>query len=211
MKSDVPKQFLLLAGKPVIMHTVDAFISVFPGIQLIIAIPESYFDYWKEQCAKMNFTVLHLLSPGGEQRFHTVKNALSLVPDDNLVAVHDAVRPLVSAKTIEEGFRNALTFGNAIPCLPVSESVRWVEEDSNRSVPRENLRNIQTPQVFQAGILKRAYQRVNDPGYTDDASVVEAMGERIRLYEGNRENIKITHPDELAVAGALIALVKPEE
>jgi 2-C-methyl-D-erythritol 4-phosphate cytidylyltransferase len=210
MQSDVPKQFLPLAGKPIIFHSIEVFTSLYPEIQVIIALPEDYFSYWNDLCEKYSFKIKHQLSKGGERRFHTVKNALALVPDDNLVAIHDAVRPLVSKKTVEEGFRNVLAFGNAIPAIPVNDSYRWTDGNASQPVDRDNLRIIQTPQVFQASIIKRAYQRVNDPAFTDDASVAEAMGEIIRLYEGNRENIKITHPDERAVAEALIRIVRQE-
>ena len=206
MNSDVPKQFLLLAGLPIIMHSIKAFTDFDPEIQVVVALPENYFSFWIDQCEKFNFTTRHKLSKGGVSRFHSVKNALEHIPDNTIVAIHDAVRPLVSGKTIETGFRNALTFGNAVPVIPVNESIRWTDGLKNQQVDREKLRIIQTPQVFDAGLIKKAYQRVTSDDFSDDASVVEAMGEPIHLFEGNRENIKITHPCELAIAGALFAL-----
>ena len=206
MKSDIPKQFLPVAGMPVIMHTIRAFLKYEKGIEVIIALPEGYFQFWKELCEKFHFNADHLLSKGGETRFHTVRNALALVNDDRIVAIHDAVRPLVSQRMIEEGFRDALTFGNAVPAITVSESVRWSEGRKNHPINRDHLRMVQTPQVFDAGLIKRAYQRVNKEIFTDDASVLEAMGETIHLFEGTHENIKITYPYELLFAETLLGV-----
>jgi 2-C-methyl-D-erythritol 4-phosphate cytidylyltransferase len=206
MNSEVPKQFHILAGLPVIMHSIRAFASFDPEIQIIVALPENYYSYWIDQCEQFGFVTAHTLSKGGESRFQTVKNALAMINENSIVAIHDAVRPLVSQKTIETGYRDALTFGNAIPSIPVSESIRWTDGKKNQPVDREKLRMIQTPQVFDINLIRRAYQRVNSDDFTDDASVLEAMGEPIHLFEGNRENIKITHPGELVIAGALFSL-----
>ncbi len=204
MNSDIPKQFLVLANLPVILHSIFAFTKFDPSVQVVIALPENYFTYWNDICEKHAFKFPHTLSKGGETRFHTIKHALALIPDDRIVAIHDAVRPLVSESTIERGYRDALTFGNAIPVIPVSESIRWTEGRKNQSVNREHLRIVQTPQVFDASLIKRAYNRITNDSFTDDASVLEAMGETIHLFEGNRENIKITHPDDLMIAEALM-------
>ena len=204
MNSDIPKQFLELAGLPVLMHSINSFIKFDPALQLVVALPESCFSYWQDLCAKFSFSYAHSVAKGGDTRFQTVKNALKLVPDDRIVAIHDAVRPLVSFDTIERGYRDAITFGNAIPVIPVNESIRWSEGKKNQAVDREHLRIVQTPQVFESSLIKRAYARVSDDSFTDDASVLEAMGETIHLFEGNRENIKITHPDDLVIAQALM-------
>ena len=204
MNSDVPKQFLEFAGLPVILHSIYSFIKFDPSLQLVIALPENYFSYWLNLCEKYSFTYAHSLAKGGETRFQTVKNGLTLIPDDQIVAIHDAVRPLVSHNTIERGYRDALTFGNAIPVIAVNESIRWSEGKNNQTVDRKNLRIVQTPQVFEASLIKRAYNRIANDAFTDDASVLEAMGETIHLFEGNRENIKITHADDLLIAKALI-------
>ena len=204
MKSDIPKQFMPVSGIPLILHTIGKFLTHYPGIELIIALPENHFQYWNELCEKYNFHRAHSLSKGGETRFQTVKNALTLVHDDRIVAIHDAVRPLVSEQTIDQGFRDAFTFGNAIPVVTFNESVRWSEGRKNRPIDRKYLRIVQTPQIFEAGLIKRAYQRVNNEIFTDDASVLEAIGESIHLYEGNRENIKITFPFELSFAETLM-------
>jgi 2-C-methyl-D-erythritol 4-phosphate cytidylyltransferase len=204
MNSDIPKQFMVLDNLPVILHSIFAFSNFDPSVQVVIALPENYFTYWNDICEKYVFKYPHTLSKGGETRFHTVKRALTLIQDDRIVAIHDAVRPLVSESTIELGYRDALTFGNAVPVIPVSESIRWSEGRKNQSVDREHLRVVQTPQVFNASLIKHAYNRITDDSFTDDASVLEAMGETIHLYEGNRENIKITHPDDLIIAEALM-------
>jgi 2-C-methyl-D-erythritol 4-phosphate cytidylyltransferase len=204
MNSDIPKQFLMLANLPVILHSIFAFTKFDPSVQVVIALPGNYFTFWNDICEKHFFKYPHTLSKGGETRFHTVKRALTLIPDDRIVAIHDAVRPLVSESTIERGYRDALTFGNAVPVIPVSESIRWSEGGKNQSVDREHLRIVQTPQVFDASLIKRAYNRVTNDSFTDDASVLEAMGETIHLFEGNRENIKITNPDDMMIAEALM-------
>jgi 2-C-methyl-D-erythritol 4-phosphate cytidylyltransferase len=204
MNSQIPKQFLELDGIPVILHSLYSFMKFDPALQVIIALPEDYFSYWHDLCEKHSFSYSHLLSKGGETRFQTVKNALTLIPDDRIVGIHDAVRPLVSDNTIERGYRDALTFGNAIPVIPVNESIRWSEGKKNQTINREHLRIVQTPQVFEANLIKRAYNRISNDSFTDDASVLEAMGETIHLFEGNRENIKITHPDDLLIAHALL-------
>jgi 2-C-methyl-D-erythritol 4-phosphate cytidylyltransferase len=204
MNSEIPKQFMELDGLPVILHSIYSFIQFDPLLQLVVALPENYFSYWHELCEKYSFSFVHSLAKGGETRFHTVKKALSQVPDDRIVAIHDAVRPLISKATIEKGYRDALTFGNAVPVIPVIESIRWSEGKKNQTVDREHLRVVQTPQVFEAGLIKRAYARITTDSFTDDAAVLEAMGETIHLFEGNPENIKITHADDLFIARALL-------
>jgi 2-C-methyl-D-erythritol 4-phosphate cytidylyltransferase len=207
MNSDIPKQFLDLEGQPVILRSIHAFLEFDPAIKLTVVLPESHFQTWKEICSKYSFSHPYLLAKGGETRFHSVKSGLAMIPDDDVVAIHDAVRPLVSLATIDKGFRDALAFGNAVPVVTVNESVRWKEGPGNHPVDREHLRIVQTPQVFDASLIKRAYQRIaghDAGGFTDDASVLEAMGVPIHLYEGHRENIKITHPDDLAIAKALL-------
>jgi len=204
MNNDIPKQFLELGSLPVILHSIYSFIKFDFSLQLVVALPENYFSFWNDLCEKYSFGYTHSLAKGGETRFHTVKKALTLIPDDRIVAIHDAVRPLVSIDTIERGYRDALTFGNAIPVIPVNESIRWSEGKKNQTINRQNLRIVQTPQVFEASLIKRAYNRITSDSFTDDASVLEAMGETIHLFEGNRENIKITHADDMVIAQALL-------
>jgi 2-C-methyl-D-erythritol 4-phosphate cytidylyltransferase len=204
MNSNIPKQFLELAGLPVILHSIYSFIKFDPSVHLVIALPEHYFSYWHDLCEKYSFSHVHSLTKGGETRFQTVKKALSQISDDRIVAIHDAVRPLVSQITIEKGYRDALTFGNAIPVIPVNDSIRWSEGKKNQTIDRDHLRIVQTPQVFEASLIKRAYARITTDSFTDDASVLEAMGETIHLFEGDPKNIKITHTNDLAIAEALI-------
>ena len=204
MNSDIPKQFLVVNNLPVILHSIFAFTKFDRTVQIVVALPENYLPYWHDLCEKYSFTHAHILSKGGETRFQTVKNALSLIHYDRIVAIHDAVRPLVSQHTIGQGYRDAVTFGNAVPVIPVNESIRWSEGKKNQTVDREHLRIVQTPQVFEASIIKRAYNRITSETFTDDAAVLESMGETIHLFEGNRENIKITYPEDLLIAETLM-------
>lgn len=200
MKSLVPKQFILLAGKPILMWTTEVFYNYNPAMKIYVVLPREQIPFWKELCQKHEFSIDHEIIVGGETRFHSVRKGLSAIPDDGVVAIHDGVRPLVSRETIARCFEKGSCFGNAIPCIPVYESVRNVHGDSSTIVDRENLRLIQTPQVFSCILIKEAYKQKADPDFTDDASVLERMGYTIHLVEGNRENIKITNPFDLSYA-----------
>ena len=199
-----PKQFIELAGLPLLMHTFHAF--TFPGFKanFVLVLPENDISHWKELCLQYDFTVPHQIIPGGPKRFHSVKRGLSLVPDDVLVAIHDGVRPLVSADTVRSCFDMAQRKGNAIPAIPVTETVRETDGSLNRPVDREKLRIIQTPQVFYSGFIKKAYLQNYRESFTDDASVLESTGQPVYLVEGNPGNIKITTPDDLIMAEALL-------
>lgn len=206
MGSDTPKQFLELAGKPILMHTIEKFKSTFPTIEIILALPENQIDFWKELCVLHTFNLSsHQLVCGGKTRFHSVKNALALVKQESIVAIHDGVRPLVSSETIIKSFNEAELKGNAIPSIGVIESLRHVskQDDANKAVARSCYQLIQTPQCFTSALILKAYQQEFDESFTDDASVVEALGEKINLVEGNKENIKITSPIDLKIAEAL--------
>ena len=192
MGSDLPKQFIPLHGKPVLMHTIDAFYKWDPTFCLLLVIPEEHASYWKMLCKELDFTVPHRVVFGGETRFRSVRNGLRKVEGDGLVAVHDGVRPFVSAKVLSSCFKAAETFGAAIPVIPMIESVREVNGIESRSFDRNRLCIVQTPQVFKAAILRKAYEQPYDDRFTDDASLVEASGHAIHLVDGNRENIKIT-------------------
>jgi 2-C-methyl-D-erythritol 4-phosphate cytidylyltransferase len=204
MNSGLPKQFLLISGLPVLIRSIRPFFLFDPSILIIIALPASYHDYWKDLCEKYNFNIQHQVVEGGDSRFLSVKNALQHVPDDCLVAIHDGVRPLVSQKTISRVFQEAERHGNAIPVVPFSESVRKVTGTMNEMVDRSPLRIVQTPQVFQAADIKKAYSETVDALFTDDAVVLESSGARLNLVEGNPENIKITLPSDLLFAEAII-------
>lgn len=206
MGADVPKQFLELKGKPILMHTMEKFQKTIPEINIILALPENQFDFWKGLCVKYNFAVSYDLVAGGETRFHSVKNALALVNQEGVVAIHDGVRPLVSEKTIKTTISKAEELGNAIPVVDVVESLRQVskQDNANKAVARNCYKLVQTPQCFKSEIILKAYQQEFDAAFTDDASVVEKIGESINLVEGNRENIKITNREDLVIAEALM-------
>lgn len=206
MQHTVAKQFLLLKSEPVLMHTVRAFASCSFTPQIIIVLNPTLHLYWKDLCKKYNFSIPHLLIEGGEQRFHSVRNGLMTIKaDDGIIAIHDAVRPLTSTNLIEKTYQIAETEGNAIACIKPSDSVRKIESKTeSKIVDRDELVLIQTPQTFQINQLKNAYQQAYQAKFTDDASVVEAAGFKINLIEGERNNLKITYPEDLALANLLI-------
>jgi 2-C-methyl-D-erythritol 4-phosphate cytidylyltransferase len=208
MKSSLPKQFLLLDGKPLLMHTVERFRSFDVNMEIILVLPDEHISLWDSLVAENSFDVIHMVVPGGEERFHSVKAGLALVMDEALVAIHDGVRPLVSHDTIWRCFADAEEFGSAVPFVEPSDSVRILDGDDSRPLPRREIRLVQTPQVFRSSVLIAAYERGYDPSFTDDATVVEAAGIKVHLTHGNRENIKITTPEDLAVASTLLRLLK---
>ena len=200
-----PKQFLELAGRPVLMHTLEAFDRWDASARLIVVLPEDQIDTWKRLCEAHVFGRIHRVVAGGETRFHSVQNGLGAVASDGLIAVHDGVRPLVAPSVIAACFAAAADGGAAVPVVPVVESVREVDADGgSRPVDRTRLRVVQTPQVFRADVLRAAYCLPYDPRFTDDASVVEASGVAVRLVPGNRENIKLTTPMDLLLAEQLM-------
>lgn len=200
-----PKQFLELAGRPVLMHTLEAFDRWDASARLIVVLPEDQIDTWKRLCEAHVFGRIHRVVAGGETRFHSVRNGLGAVASDGLIAVHDGVRPLVAPSVIAACFAAAADGGAAVPVVPVVESVREVDADGgSRPVDRTRLRVVQTPQVFRADVLRAAYCLPYDPRFTDDASVVEASGVAVRLVPGNRENIKLTTPMDLLLAEQLM-------
>ena len=209
MGGEIPKQFLPVGGEPVLMRTVKAFRRYSPGIGIVLVLPHLQQDYWRELCREYSFGETCMVVDGGETRFHSVRNALAVIPDgaEGEVAVHDGVRPFPSAATIDRVFREARRTGAAVPVVPVVDTLRRVSaggEESSVTVARGEYRIVQTPQVFGIQVLKDAYRQEYTPFFTDDASVVEAAGHRIALVEGNRENIKITTPFDLDVAEAII-------
>lgn len=200
-----PKQFLELAGRPVLMHTLEAFDRWDASARLIVVLPEDQIDTWKRLCEAHVFSRIHRVVAGGETRFHSVRNGLDDVASNGLIAVHDGVRPLVAPSVIAACFAAAADGGAAVPVVPVVESVREVDADGgSRPVDRTRLRVVQTPQVFRADVLRAAYCLPYDPRFTDDASVVEASGVAVRLVPGNRENIKLTTPMDLLLAEQLM-------
>lgn len=213
MKSAIPKQFLLLDGKPLLMHTVERFHSFDSSIELIVVLPPEHHTLWDSLVEEYSFTVRHTVTAGGEERFHSVKSGLEAVranspEDDSLVAIHDGVRPLVSHDTIWRCYADAEEFGTAVPFIEPADSVRVLYGDDSRQVARHEVRLIQTPQVFRGSLIMKAYDRDFDPAFTDDATVAEASGVKIHLTHGNRENIKITTPEDLAVAHVLARMFR---
>lgn len=205
MSGSLPKQFTDLIGKPVIMHAIQAFLHYAPDISLVLVLHDSMKATWEELCKKHHFHYRHDIVIGGPTRFHSVKNGLRLVPDDALVAVHDAVRPLVSLDTIARTYQFAARFGNAIPVISPADTVRTVDGAISKPIDREKIRLVQTPQCFFAGRLKKAFNKNYHESFTDEASVLETDGERLFLVEGNHENIKITHPSDLLFAEAILS------
>ncbi len=208
MKSDVPKQFILLQGKPILMRTIERFTHSFPDIQIIVVLNAQYRDEWKSLCEKHQFNIEHTITEGGQTRFHSVKNGLALVPDNCLVGIHDAARPLVSYNTIITAFNTAEETGNATPAVPLTESIRFLENGENKAVDRNKYSIIQTPQCFHSSDLKQAFMQEYQSTFTDDASVLESIGKKINLIEGNKENIKITSPQDLMLAELILSQEK---
>ena len=207
MGLETPKQFLELAGRPVLMHTIERFKAFDNAIEIITVLPENQLRHWIELQKQYSFTVQHTLVKGGAHRFFSVKNGLKFVNSPGLVAIHDGVRPFVTLDTIKRCFETAEKLGNAIPSIPSTESVRILTENGNSPVNRINVRQIQTPQVFSAELIKKAYLQEYKPEFTDDATVLEQMGEKINLIDGNRENIKITNPEDLLISKALLPII----
>ena len=206
MGSDIPKQFLPIGGKPVLMRTLERFREYSDDIQIILVLPEAQQEYWHQLCDEYHFDVEYTLANGGQTRFHSVQNGLAKVPDDaqGVGGVHDGVRPFPSIEVIKNCYETARTAKAAIPVIPVVETVRHLDGDSSLTVPRDQYRLVQTPQTFDIQLLKSANRQPYNDGFTDDASVVEAFGHKITLVEGNRENIKITTPYDLKIAEVLI-------
>lgn len=204
MGSEIPKQFLELCGKPVLMHTIQVFHDFDPESKIILVLPEDQQPFWKGLCLKHSFSLVHQVVSGGKARFNSVQNGLSQIDGKGIVFIHDGVRPLVSRETLGRCLESALKNGNAIPVLPVTESLRKLEGEQNISVDRSQYFSVQTPQTFRSEQILDAFQQDFDPAFTDDASVAEKAGYSIFMVEGNRGNIKITTPIDLILAEALL-------
>lgn len=214
MGGDLPKQFIPLEGKPVLMHTLEAFHRWDASAELVLVLPEDHQPYWKMLCREIGCKAPHRIANGGETRFHSVRNGLEILSEEikntsegnekTLIAVHDGVRPFVTAEVITACFDEAERNGAAIPVTPMIDSLRVIDRDGSHPVDRSRYVAVQTPQVFDASLLLKAYDQEFSPFFTDDASVVEAMGDPICLVAGNRENIKLTTPFDLLIAKALL-------
>ncbi len=209
MDSQTPKQFKILADKPLLFHSLTAFSESFEDIEIIVAIPEEYFRIWETICSEFNIKIKHKLVKGGKTRFHSVKNGLAIIDlkVNGIVAIHDAARPLLTKNLIKELFAKAEKYGNAIPAISLNDSIREITESVSKPKDRNDFRLIQTPQCFTTQLLNKAYNQNYKPSFTDDATVVETTGEIINLVEGDRNNIKITTPADLIIAGTLYKLI----
>ena len=205
MKSELPKQFIELNGKPILLHTIEAFSQFDRDIKIILVLPESQIDFWNELILKHNIKINHEIVSGGANRFESVKNGLSTIDEDGMVAIHDGVRPMVSHKIISDGFRAASQYGSAIATVDLKDSIRQLSKEGSTTVNRANYKIVQTPQTFDVSLIQKAYQQKQEDSFTDDASVLEQGGGQIHLVEGDYSNIKITTPEDLIVAESLLS------
>jgi len=204
MGSEQSKQFLEVENLPILMHTFRAFSFLGNTVEFILVLSADDIDHWEELCKIHDFNIPHQIVEAGPKRFHSVKIGLRLVPENALVSIHDAVRPFVSKQVIEACFTMAARKGNAVPVIPIGESMRELSGTLSKSINRNKFRLVQTPQVFFSSDIKQAYQQPYNESFTDDATVMERTGKQIYLVEGNKENIKITHPVDLAFAKAFL-------
>ena len=203
MGTQIPKQFLLLNNKPVLMHTIRQFLVYDNDIEVVLVLPQFQIENWQNLCQKYGFELPHKIVAGGTTRFHSVKNGLFSIKTEGLTAVHDGVRPFVSMATIRNCFETALERGNAVPVVELTESLRVISDNDNSACDRKLYRLVQTPQVFRTSLLKKGYEQEYSEHFTDDASVVEALGVKINMVGGNEDNIKITSPFDLVIGEAI--------
>lgn len=211
MGGDLPKQFIPMHGKPLLMHTLEAFYNWNNETEIILVLPLDHQPYWQMLCKEIGCKVPHRVVTGGETRFHSVRNGLEVIESELLssgeqaiIAVHDGVRPFVSSDTIDSCFKSAENNGASVPVLPMIDSLREIKsEEESSPVDRSKYCSVQTPQVFRSDILFESYKQEYNSLFTDDASVVETKGFKVSLVKGNRENIKITTPFDLLIAKAI--------
>ena len=204
MKTDLPKQFLMLGKLPVLMHTIEQFHNYDTTLKIIIVLPEYQIVFWENLCNQHKFSIRHKVVNGGKTRYYSVQNGLALVPEDSLVAIHDGVRPLVSKEIIAKSFITAEKAGSAVTAVSLKDSIRKIEGEKTISKNRSDYYLVQTPQTFQASLLKEAYNAtVSSENFTDDASVFEASKGEVTLIKGDYKNLKITTPEDLVIAQAL--------
>jgi 2-C-methyl-D-erythritol 4-phosphate cytidylyltransferase len=202
--SQIPKQFITLKGYPILYHTLKAFYTFDRSIQLIVVLPSDYMEFWRSQIEEFKIDIPHKQIVGGETRFHSVKNGLEAINNNGLVAIHDAVRPMVSQETLQRCFETAAYQGNAVPVISLFDSLRQLTYDTSIQVDRNAYVLVQTPQIFDIATIKKAYQVPYSDEFTDDALVYEKAGNKVFLVDGNRENIKITTKMDLIIADALL-------
>lgn len=205
MKREISKQFIELKGLPILMHTINAFKSYSDQVEIVLVLPPDEMGIWKDLCERHNYNVEVTLANGGDSRFQSVKNGLSKIEDsEGLVAIHDGVRPLVGKDIIGASYRLAAVHQSAVAAVRLKESIRITDQDTTKAVDRSDYRLIQTPQTFELGMIKKAYEIKEEASLTDDASVAERSGHKISLFEGSYSNIKITTPEDLLFAEALM-------
>ncbi|MBA4145751.1 MAG: 2-C-methyl-D-erythritol 4-phosphate cytidylyltransferase [Cytophaga sp.] len=205
LKSSVPKQFLLLAGQPILLHTIEAFYRYSEKITVILVLPETDWDTWNAIVRDYHFLRPVILQQGGDSRFQSVKRGLEKIDGDGLVAIHDGVRPLINTSIIASSFQLAATHKSAVAAMPLKESIRMTDGETSKAMDRSRYQLIQTPQTFDVSLIQSAYRVTEEATLTDDASVAERSGHTIYLFEGSYENIKITTPEDLIIAEALMA------
>lgn len=206
MGSKVPKQFLVIKGRPILMHTVEAFHNYREKIKIILVLPQSHVNTWKELCTHYRFNIPVTLQTGGPSRFQSVRNGLSAIDGDGLVAIHDGVRPLIDEEVIHRSFQTALKYNSAVATIPLKSSIREITANGSRTVDRDKFCLVQTPQAFKLELIKQAYQNAEQGSFTDDASVWEAAGHPVTLFEGSERNLKITTVQDMVVAEILMGI-----
>ena len=206
MQMNIPKQFIPIAGKPVLMHTISVFHDFDPKFHIVVVIPKEHIPLWKDLCTEFNFKVEHQIVQGGKERFYSVKKGLERVDNDALVLIHDGVRPLVSRETIQRVSAEAEQKGNAIPYIDIVHSIRKIGKGKSRAVDRSRFKIIQTPQGFHSNLIKSAYARRYRKSFTDDASVIEALGYEVNLVKGNTKNMKITNSMDIQLAECFLKI-----
>ncbi|EFA45003.1 2-C-methyl-D-erythritol 4-phosphate cytidylyltransferase [Hallella bergensis DSM 17361] len=206
MGGEIPKQFLPIGGKPVLMRTMERFHEYDPALKIILVLPKEQQEFWQELCQKHDFKIMHQVADGGETRFQSSKNGLALIPDEDegVVAIHDGVRPFVSTDVIERCFDAARDDFAAIPVVPVTDTLRYIDRGHGHNVLRDHFRSVQTPQCFDLSLAKQAFDQPYRETFTDDASVIESLGCQVTMVEGNRQNLKLTTPFDMMIAELLI-------
>lgn len=206
MGGEIPKQFLPIGGKPVLMRTMERFHEYDPALKIILVLPKDQQEFWQELCQKHDFKIMHQVADGGETRFQSSKNGLALIPDkdEGVVAIHDGVRPFVSTDVIERCFDAARDDFAAIPVVPVTDTLRYIDRGHGHNVLRDHFRSVQTPQCFDISLAKQAFDQPYRETFTDDASVIESLGCQVTMVEGNRQNLKLTTPFDMMIAELLI-------
>ena len=200
MNTDIPKQFIPVSDKPMLMWAMEAFEMFDSSMNKIIVLPAERITLWESLCKEFNFNLNHQIVEGGATRFESVRNGISHIDDDGLTGIHDGVRPFPSIETIRNAYSTAIKYGAAIPYIDSKDTLRYIHGDGSQIIDRSNIKRIQTPQVFSTEIIKKAYQQDYRKEFTDDASVVEALGHNVHLFQGNEENLKVTTKMDLRIA-----------